>query len=111
MRYSAEASWDERPRLGIGRAIIVAISYTSAMLGCAVLIAFSADGVARSAAPFFAMPAVAQPPARTADAKPTMSSNAALIASAEARAAVPVNKRVAAKAPAKSKAAIKTARR
>lgn len=113
MRYSAGASWEERPSLGIGRAFVVAVTYTGAMLGCASLIALTADGLARAAAPLFAMPASAPPAIRIsqADGKISQASNAAIIASAEARAGAAKKHQAHKAASGKQPAVVKTAKR
>lgn len=83
----------ERVTLGVKRAIMVAIVYTGSMAGCALAIVLAADGVARQAAPMM-MPML-MPPAGTDAASKHASaarpqpaaSNAAIIASVEARQA------------------------
>lgn len=81
----------ERVTLGIKRAIMAAIIYTGLMTVCALAIVLAADGVARQAANLM-MPLVATPlgsvvPAGQAGAPEPAASNAAIIASVEARQA------------------------
>lgn len=86
-------SGGERVTLGIKRAIMAAIIYTGSMTGCALAIVLAADGVARQAANLM-MPLVTTPPgsvvpaglAGASKSKPA-ASNAAIIASVEARKA------------------------
>ncbi len=82
----------ERVKLGIRRAIVVALVYTGSMAGCALAIVLAADSVARQAAPMMT-PMLAGPAGSVASGKhtsapkPKQASNAAIIASVEARQA------------------------
>lgn len=92
MRYIYNSA-GERVTLGVKRAIMVAIMYTGSMTGCALAIVLAADGVAKQAAHLM-MPLVMTPQGpdvlagRANASKPRpAASNAAIIASVEARQA------------------------
>jgi hypothetical protein len=92
MRYMYDSA-GARVGLGIKRAITVALVYTGSMAGCALAIMLVADGVARQAAPMMVpmlMPAqgsdASSKHASASKVKPA-ASNAAIIASVEARQA------------------------
>jgi hypothetical protein len=115
MRYGYDGVY-ERQGLGVKRAFAVAIFYTGTMAGCALAIMLCADHVAREAAamlmPPASSPALQQHAAAAVVHKPG-ASNAAIIASIEARQASV--KTSAAKAavirPAKAQTAANTAGR
>lgn len=112
MRYARETIWDERPTLGVGRALTVALTYSAAMAGCAALIAMSADQVARMAAPLLQpVPAASASVQAASQLKTPGSSNAAIIAKLEARQHNEAKQAVRKQAAAQSRLTAKVARR
>lgn len=92
MRYMYDSA-GARLGLGIKRAVMVALVYTGSMAGCALAIVLVADSVARQAAPMMVPMLIPAPGsdgsskhASLSKPKPT-ASNAAIIASVEARQA------------------------